>query len=344
MEQLMPGTVAHPSDFGAMWDMVTAYRASQLARVAAVLSLPEHLAEGEKTAEEIARAESTDPDATFRLLRMCASFGLVSAREGGRFAGTGLLATLRADAPGSMRGLALTLSAPGHWLTWGRLPEAVISGGPQAVQALGRDLWDHYAEQPAEAADFALAMSGMTAAVGDEAARLIDTTGVERAVDVGGGNGSLVHALMAAHPDLSGVVLDLPSQVEQARARIGELGLQDRLTAETGDFFEAVPEGDLLLLRYILHDWDDESARRILTRCREALRPGGRLLVMELTVGELGGPSIGPSQDLNMMVLFGGRERTSDEYGALFASVGLKLVSSTHTNSPMTILEAVVAD
>lgn len=335
---------AEQGDYGAMWDMVTGYRVSQLVRTAAALSLPEHLATGAKTAEEIAGAESVDPDAMFRVLRMCASCGLVTVREDGRFAVTGLLATLRADAPGSMRGLALTLSAPGHWRIWGRLPEAVASGEPQAVPALGEDLWGYYAGHPEEAADFARAMSGMTAAVGDEAARVIDTAGVARAVDVGGGNGSLLHALMAVNPALSGVVFDLPSQIDEARERIRRLGLGDRLSTETGDFFEAVPEGDLLLLRYILHDWDDASARRILTRCREALSPGGRVLVMELTVGELGGPAIGPSQDLNMMVLFGGRERTVDEYGALFAAAGLKLVSSVPTNSPMTVVEAVAAD
>jgi SAM-dependent methyltransferase len=339
----MATTPAQPHDYAAMWDMVTAYRNSQLARAAAVLSLPEQLASGPRSAGEIAAAAATDPDATFRLLRLCASVGLVTAQEDGRFAGTGLLATLRADVPGSMRGLALTLSAPGHWLIWGRLPESVAEGKPQAVPALGSDLWDYYAGQPAEAADFATAMAGMTAAVGDEAARLIDTQGVERAVDVGGGNGSLMHALMAANPELTGVVLDVPSQIAEAEAEIGRLGLEERLTAVSGDFFEAVPEGDLLLLRYILHDWDDASARRILTRCRESLRPGGRLLVLELTVGELGGPAIGPSQDLNMMVLFGGRERTVDEYAALFASAGLRLVSTTPTNSPMSIIEAVAA-
>ncbi|MGW0998749.1 methyltransferase family protein [Streptomyces sp. NPDC002523] len=173
MSELTP----QPGDYGAMWDMVTAYRASQLACTAAALSLPEHLAEGPRTADEIAKAESADPDAVFRLLRMCASFGLVSAREDGGFAGTGLLATLRADLPGSMRGLALALSAPGHWLVRERLTDSVISGEPQAVPTLGSDVWGYYAEKPAEAADFALAMAGMTAAVGDEAARLIDTTG-----------------------------------------------------------------------------------------------------------------------------------------------------------------------
>jgi hypothetical protein len=239
---------AQPSDYGAMWDMVTAYRASQLARVAATLSLPEHLTDGAQAAEEIAKAESTDPDATFRILRMCASFGLVTAQDDGRFAGTGLLATLRADAPGSMRGLALTLSAPGHWLVWGRLPEAVASGEPQAWNALGSDLWGYYADQPAEASDCGLAMAGMTAAVGDEAARLIETAGVQRAVDVGGGNGSLMHALLTADPVLSGVVFDLPAQIGEARTEVDRLGLQDRLSTESGDFFESVPEGDLLLL------------------------------------------------------------------------------------------------
>lgn len=160
--------------------------------VAAKLSLAEHLAGGAKIAAEIAEAESTDVDATFRILRMCASFGLVAAQDEGRSAGTGLLATLRADVPRSMRGLALAPSAPALWLTWGRLPESVATGQAQARDALGCEPWEYFANNPAEAADFAAAMWGMTAAVGDEAARLIDTTGVQRAVDVGGGNGSLM--------------------------------------------------------------------------------------------------------------------------------------------------------
>lgn len=139
------------------------------------------------------------------------------------------------------------------------------------------------------------------------------------------------------------MVCDLPSQVEGARARIDELRLQDRLSAEAEDFFESAPEGDLLLLRYILREWNDESARRILTTFREALRSGGQVLVLELTVDQLGGPAIGPLQDVHMMVMVGGRERTTDEFGELFAAAGLKLVSSTPTNSPMTIVEAVVA-
>jgi SAM-dependent methyltransferase len=339
----MADIAAGPGDYAAMWDMVTAYRVSQLARAAAVLSLPEHLADGPRSAAEIAQAAGSDPDATYRMLRMCAAVGLVRTGAEGRFSGTPLLATLRADVPGSLRGLALTLGSPVHWLPWGRFPEVVSTGKPHTVDALGTTFFDYFTAHPADAAGFGLAMTGMTAAVGDEAARLIDTTGVEKAVDVGGGNGSLVHALMAVNPALSGVVLDVPQQIEGARAEIDRLGLQDRLAAVAGDFFESVPDGDLLLLRYVLHDWDDDAAVRILARCREALRPGGRLLVLELTIDEPGGAPIGPSQDLNMLVLFGGRERTVQEYGGLFDAAGLRLVSSTPTNSPMTIVEAVAS-
>jgi SAM-dependent methyltransferase len=333
--------VAGPDDYAAMWDMVTAYRLSQLARTAAVLSLPEHLAGGPRTAAEIAQAASADPDATARFLRMCASVGLVADAGDGRFRGTGLLAALRADVQGSLRGLALTLGAPVHWQPWGRLPEAVRTGKGQVMDALGTSFFDYLAARPEDASDFALAMTGMTSAVGEEAARLIDTSTVQKAVDVGGGSGSLMHALMAVNPELSGVVLDLPNQIGEARAEIERLGLHDRLDTATGDFFESVPDGDLLLLRYILHDWNDEDAVRILTRCREALRPGGRVLVLELTIDD--DAPIGPSQDLNMLVLFGGRERTVEEFGRLFEAAGLRLVSSTPTNSPMTIVEAVAA-
>ena len=139
-------------------------------------------------------------------------------------------------------------------------------------------------------------------------------------------------------------MIDLPAQIEQARSEIDRRGLGNRLSAQAGDFLTAIPDGDLLLLRYVLHNWDDESARRILANCRKALRPGGRVLVLELIVGEMGGPRIGPSQDINMLVRFGVRERTIDEYEALFASAGLTLVSTTPTNSLMSIVEAAAAD
>jgi hypothetical protein len=329
--------------YAAMAELITAYRATQLVRVAAMFSFAEHLADGPKTATELAEAESIDADATFRVLRLCASYGLVTSEDGVRFSGTTTLTTLRKDAPGSLRGLALTMGGPSHWLPWGRLPEAVRTGKPQAEAALGTDAWSYGAAHPEELQNSIDALNSASAAVSSEAVRTIDTTGVRLAVDVGGATGSLVQALMGVNSELRGVIFDLPTVVPHARAAIERAGLQDRLSAVAGDFFESVPEADLYLLRYILHDWDDESCIRILRNLRRALRAGGRVLILETVIGDIGEPPAAPSMDINMMVVLGGRERRVPEFEVLLSIAGFRLVRSTPLNVPVTIIEAVAS-
>ena len=329
--------------YAAMSELINAYRVTQLVRVVAMFSFAEHLADGPKTANEIAEAESIDADSTFRILRLCASHGLVTSEDGVRFSGTPTLATLRKDAPGSLRGYAMTMGNPSVWLPWGRLTEAVREGKPQAVAALGTNTWSYLATHPAELAAVIEALSGPSAAVSNEAARIIDTTGVGVAVDVGGASGTLVQALMAVNSELRGIVFDLPKVVPHARAEIERAGLQDRLSAVAGDFFESVPEADLYLLRYILHDWDDESCIRILRNLRRALRAGGRVLILEMVIGDIGEPPAAPSMDINMMVVLGGRERTVPEFAVLLSAAGFRLVKSTPLNVPVTIIEAVAS-
>ena len=325
----------------AMADLINAFRVTQLTRVVAMFSFADHLADGPKTASEIARAESIAADATFRILRLCASHGLVTSEDGVRFSDTPMLATLRKNAPGSLRGLALTMGGPSVWLPWGQLPEAVRTGKPQATDALGTDTWSYLAAHPEELANVVEALDGASAAVSSEAAGIIDTTGVSVAVDVGGATGSLVRALLAANSHLRGIVFDLPKVEPHARAEVERAGLKDRLSVVTGNFFESVPEGDLYLLRYILHDWDDESCIRILRNLRRAICAGGRVVVLEAMIGEMGEPPAVPSMDVNMMVVLGGRERTRPEYEALLNAANFRLVKSTALRVPVTILEAV---
>jgi hypothetical protein len=326
-----------------MWDMIVAYRTSQLVRTAALLSLAEHCAEGQVTAESLAAAESADPGTVARFLRACATIGLVTCEDDRVFSGTALLDVLRKDAEGSQWGFAVSLPAPGHWLPWGRLPEAVRQGRTQVEDALGSPVFDYYGQQPDEATAFSTGLSGMTAVAGAEAAQVIDTSGVRLAVDVGGATGTLLHDLMAVNPQLRGVVLDLPAVVPQAEEAARSLGLQDRVTAVCGDFLESVPaDGDLYLLRYVLHDWDDETDIRILRNCREAMAPGARLMVLELVLGRIGQePRIVPSQDLNMLAMATGRERTVAEYDGLLEAAGLQRVAVHTTESQMSIIEAV---
>jgi len=327
-----------------MWEMITSYRISQIVRVIAHFHLPEHIAAGRRTGTSIAAAADLSPDATFRLLRAGASLGLFQSSDGDSFDGTPLLATLADGAQGSLRGLALALAEPGHWLPWGRLEEAVRTGTEQTTWVFGRNLWDYYRDTPVEAAHFSEAMSGMTAAVGEAAAQIIDTAPFKLAADVGGAGGSLLHDLLVVNPHLRGIVFDLPHVVEHAEMESRRRGLADRVTAVGGDFFVEVPRADLYLLRYILHDWDDGACMAILRNCRRAMESGGRVIVLETVIGAVGEPSPGPLQDMQMLVgLPGGRERSVDEFDRLFGAADLRLVRATDTATPVTILEAAAA-
>jgi hypothetical protein len=246
---------ATDKDFEQMMQMLTGFCVTQIAGAVASYSIADHLANGPATAEQIAKIEGTDPRATFRLLRACVSLGLVTCDDELTFNATPLLSTLRSNVPGSLRGLAQAWSAPGHWQSWGRFPEAVRTGESQTVPALGAPIWDYYAQQPEEGATFTDAMHGFTAGVAQEVTRLVDTSTAKLAVDIGGASGTLVHGLMTANPRLHGIIVDLPDVVPSAIAAAATLGLTERSSVLAGDFFTSVPEADIYLLKHILHDW-----------------------------------------------------------------------------------------
>jgi SAM-dependent methyltransferase len=183
-------------------------------------------------------------------------------------------------------------------------------------------------------------MASLTSTVAKETARLINASGVNTVADIGGAAGAMLHSLLHLHPDLHGIVFDRPQVVASARAEAVRLGLQERVTAVGGDFFESVPEADLYLLKHILHDWDDEACICILKNCRRALRPGGRIAVIELLLGEIGEPGIAPLYDVTMMVMSSGRERSLVEFQWVFEAAGLAATKVTRTTTPMVIVEA----
>jgi O-methyltransferase domain/Dimerisation domain len=334
---------ATDKDFEQMLQMLTGFWVTQITGAVASYSIADHLAKGPATAEQIASVEGINSTTTFRLLRACASLGLVTCDDGLTFSATPLLGTLRTNFPGSLRGLAMAWSAPGHWLPWGKFLDAVRTGECQTVPALGASLWDYFAQQPEECAAFTNAMHGFTSGVVRDVARLVDTSTAKLAVDVGGASGTLVHSLMTANPQLHGIILDLPEVVPSASTAAVALGLAGRSRVLAGDFFASVPEADLYLLKHILHDWDDERAVRILKNCRRAMRPGGRIIVIEMLLGEIGEPGFAPFSDLNMLVLVTGQERTLAEYCALLKQANLRLNKSQPLRPPMTVIEAVAA-
>lgn len=328
-----------------MWSMITGYWVSQVVRATARLSLADHLAGGPASAAEIAALESSDPDATARLLRACASIGLVTYDAAGKqFASTSLLATLRRDVPGSQYGIAMGLTSPAQYWSWTSLSESVRTGRRATPTVLGMELWEYYERHPDEAADFTLAMSALTDLSVHAVAPLIETDSVAVAVDVGGAAGALLLALMARNPRLTGIVLDRPQVIRQTELLARQHGLDHRLAAVAGDFFDSVPTGDLYVLKHVLHDWDDASCHTILRNCRRAMRPGGRVAVIELVLDEIGKESShAPLTDLAMLVHVPGRERSAPEYESLLRSADMSVKKITPTPTPYTVIEAVTA-
>jgi O-methyltransferase domain len=221
--------------------------------------------------------------------------------------------------------------------------EAVRTGEPQTVPALGDEIFDYYAKTPGESEAFTQAMASFSSRVAAEAVRLIDLEPVSEAIDVGGANGTLVLALMKASPKLRGGVLDLPHVMEAAREATATAGVADRFTAIAGDMFKTIPPAGLYLLKFVLHDWDDAACVTILRNCAQSMHAGGRIAVIEMLLGEIGEEGPAALLDLNMLVMASGRERSRNEYEALFGKAGLRLAKVAAMQPPYSILEAVRA-
>jgi hypothetical protein len=250
--------------------------------------------------------------------------GLLERRGFDVFALTPLGEWLRSDRR-SLRDLAVAMAAPGPWRSIERLCESVRSGRPAAPSVLGASLWDYFRDNPDEGASFAGAMSNISEVVAEELVRHLDVSPFRRIVDVGGSQGVLLARLLEANPAAQGVLFDLPEVLEGARAAVGARGLAGRVELRAGSFFEEVPAGgDLYLLKHILHDWDDQGAQRILEVCHRAAPPGSTLVVVERVLGP-GSSPVDYVADLLMLVMFGGKERSEDEYEALLERTGYRL-------------------
>ena len=333
---------ASVDDYARMLQMVTGFWVTQVVRAAAILQVPERLAAGLATAAKIAEAEGADRDAVRRLLRALTSLDLVETTDGVHYAATPLLNILRADSPRPLRGMALSQGAAGHWLPWGRFPDAIYSGRGQVEAAHGSDsIFSYFAENVDEAQYFTEAMQNLSTAEALDITDVLDTRGVRFALDVGGANGEIVRALLRANPDLRGGVLDLAHVVPDAEEAALKDGLDARFSAISGDFFQAVPAADLHILKLVLHDWSDDESIRILANCRASLEPGGRIVIMDYLVN--GGDPFAALMDMNMLAMTdGGRERDLQEFDALLLSAGLRR-TKVNRAGVLDVIEAIAA-
>lgn len=312
------------TDASAVLELLAGGYVAQVLHAVAALHIADHLADEPRTAEDVADRAGSHTRATYRLMRAAASLGVLSYEGDGRFGLTGRGQLLRDGVAGSMRSYVLVQTGHAHWQSWGLFPDAVRHGASQTTKALGTDIFDYYgrAENAAEATLFSQGMGDLSAMVSQGTVAAVDTTGVDTAVDVGGADGHLVMALMAADPNLSGQVVDLPHVVPDAVRKAEALGMTDRLVVTAGDFFTAVPPADLYLLKTVLHDWNDDQCTTILRNCRAGIRAGGRALIVETVIGELGKPDYATLSDMLMLTMTHGMERDLHEFDALFAASG----------------------
>jgi len=318
-----------------MRTMINGYQVSQALSVAARLGLPDLLVDGPRTVDDLAGATGTHSPTLLRLMRALAAVGVFERSENGRFGLTDLGATLRRDAPHSIAGWAEFIGRPYYTQAWAALGESVRTGDNAFGLVHGTTIWAYRASRPDEQLLFDRAMGALSGAVVEAVARTYDFGRVGTVVDVGGGRGALLTAILAEHPGVHGVLFDQPEAVA---------GLEggDRWSVVGGDFFTAVPDdGDAYLLKAVIHDWPDDESVAILRTCRKAIRESGRLLLIEQLLDQAPDAVRTAFSDLNMLVAPGGRERELSEYGALLSAAGFRLDRAIPTGTDVFVIEAV---
>ncbi len=324
----------------AMLQMISGFWISRAIYIAAKLGLADHLRDGHKTADELASATGTHARSLYRVLRALASVGVFGEDEEEGFTLTSLSETLRTDVPGSLRAFATVELGEEHYPAWGELMHSVETGEIAFDHAFGIPVWKFFEQNPENAKTFNDAMTGMTLAVNDAVLSSYDFSPISRIVDVGGGHGSLLASILKANPQMKGVLFDVPPVIEGAHGRIESEGLADRCEVLAGDFFKSVPSGgEAYILKWIIHDWDDERSMMILKNCHRAMTENGKLLLVEAVVPRGSEPHFSKFIDLNMLVMTGGRERTENEYRMLLEASGFKLTSIIPSESPMSVIE-----
>ena len=319
----MPAVTEDDDRSDRLFEMLDGFAISQIAAAAAQLGAWDHLAAGPLTADQLAGLTGTQVEPLRRLVHAWCLLGLLTpADDRGRYRAAPLLELLGTGAPGSLTGMA-RLYGQEYYRAWGELLHTVRTGESGFERFHRTSLWKHLAGNDGAAQAFAHAMTFNVMRHIPRILESFDFSTAKLVVDVGAANGELLAAILARHPALRGIAFDLPRVADRSGTVFEDRGLAQRCEVVTGDFFETVPRGgDLYVLKAVLHNWDDERAVRILENCRAAMAPGGRLLVIESPRSDASDDLGLVLKDLWMMVLFGGRDRTTPEYVSLIERAG----------------------
>lgn len=345
-EKQQGGGGAQPPDPAQhLMQFATGYVMSSVLWVVAELNIADLLKGGPRPVSELAKETRTNEDALYRSLRLLAMVGVFAETQPRHFTLTPSAELLCTGIQGSMRDMAIWIADPMHLRVGAEWLHSVKTGQPTIEHMVGKPAFDYFEEEPVEFDRFHRAMTTMSGMAIAAVLDVYDFSSYSNIVDVAGGHGFVLCEILRKNPKASGVLFDLPSVKAGGDQRIEQCGLASRCRTVSGDFFKSVPEnGDLYVMKNIIHDWDDDKAIAILRNCRKALEAGsaknGRVVLLELVVPEGNVPHMSKIIDIEMLFFPGGRERTEKQYAELFAKAGLRLTRIVPTKAPYSVIEA----
>lgn len=321
--------------------MIFGFATAKAVHVAAKLNIADLIkAHGPMTCAELAKECDADKDALYRVLRALASVGIFAEDQNGKFALTPIAECLEDDHPDTMKAMAI-VTGNVFYQAYGEFLYSVKTGKPGFAKAVGMSPFEYLGKNPEEGKLFDRMMTEFHGKETEPMVNNYDFSVFKTVVDVGGGNGSVIAAVLNKYPTVSGRLFDLPEVINRSRENIESWGLSKRCQVDEGSFFEAVSKGgDAYILRHIIHDWSDEDSLTILSNCRKAMNPGGKILVAEAVIPKGNDPHPYKWLDLTML-LIGGKERTKEQFENLFSKAGLKLTRIIPVDGEISLVEGV---
>ena len=327
----------------AMVEMVLAQWNSAAICAVAKLGVADHLESGPKTTEELASLVNLHEDSLYRVLRALAGLGIFQEGENRTFSQTPLSEVLRTNATPSLRYSAAMMIDDWQFRSVQAICSTLENGRSAMANVFGTGLFEYLQTHPDQAFRFNRGMTDLSSGDAPAVVASYDFSGFGHIVDVAGGAGGLLGAILASAPNLRGTLFDMPSVIEQAKTDGILASFAARCELASGDFFEAVPEGaDAYIMKHIIHDWDDQRAAKIVGNCSRAMKPNGKLLVVDRVIGPPNAPDPKKFYDLAMMLMPGGRERTEPEWNALLAAAGFRVTRITSTPGPDSVIEGIL--
>jgi O-methyltransferase domain len=321
--------------------LIAGYQVSQAISMAVVLGIPEKLGDVPRKVRDLAASTGIDEPKLRRLMRVLAASDIVKTCDGVLFELSEMGRSLLESAPRSLAQRARLMCNPALWNAWGHFQKSFPGSWCAFESAHGMDFWSYLNQHPDEAAEFDQTMSADSRWMAESIVAAYDFGRFSEVVDLGGGDGSLLEVILQENPKLLGTLFEQKEMAKKAAKRFSQSAVAERVNVLSGDFFSSVPkDASAYLLKWVLHDWPDADAIRILKICRKAMRPDSRIIIIEHALDEARPTLASSLTDLTMMVVTGGRERTREEYGDLLQKAGCTILNVTETDCQLNIIEA----